>query len=335
MLADQYKIFGSEMSPYSLKVRSYFRYKDIPHQWLLRGSNSEEYQKYARLPIVPTVVTPNGEGLQDSTPIIEMLEAQVPSPSVHPKGPTLKFLSQLIEEFADEWANKWMFHYRWKRKVDQVSAAERIVADGFFGGSNSDKRDMIDQVQARMEHRLGVVGSNETTSAFIEKTFKEGVSLIEAHLQTRSYLFGERPSLADFGLSAQIYEAWTDPTAGRILKESAPSTCEWHQRMLDPKNRGEFEEWASLSETLKPFLKGVVRLFLVWSDANARAIAASAPNVSVELDGTLWSQDVEGPQKYHAKSLTELRRKFYEASDSEELVTLLEDVGCLQWLRFD
>ncbi len=331
-MADAYRIFGSEMSPYSLKVRSYFRYKNIPHEWLLRGANSEEYQKYARLPIVPTLATPDGEGLQDSTPIIEGLEAQVPAPSIHPNDPMLKFLSQLIEEFGDEWGNKWMFHYRWKREADQVSAAQRIVADMMPGAPDADKSAMVDQVQGRMKERISVVGSNETTSPFIEQTFKDGMSLLEAHLANRSYLFGERPSFADFGLSAQIYEAWTDPTAGQILQESAPKTCEWHQRMLDPKDQGDFEEWSSLSATLSPFLKGPVRIFLTWSDANAKAISAAAPDLSVELDGIAWSQSVGGPQKYHAKSLAELRRKFGEVSDQEELVAVLEDVGCLRFL---
>ena len=27
-----YRIFGIELSPYSVKVRSYFRYKRIPHE---------------------------------------------------------------------------------------------------------------------------------------------------------------------------------------------------------------------------------------------------------------------------------------------------------------
>ena len=31
-MADGYRIFGAEMSPYSVKARSYFRYKAIPHQ---------------------------------------------------------------------------------------------------------------------------------------------------------------------------------------------------------------------------------------------------------------------------------------------------------------
>ena len=56
-----YRIFGSEMSPYSVKVRSYFRYKDIPHQWIPRNAASQaEFEKHAKMPIIPLVVTPDG-----------------------------------------------------------------------------------------------------------------------------------------------------------------------------------------------------------------------------------------------------------------------------------
>ena len=54
------------MSPYSVKVRSYFRYKALPHEWIVRNAATQaEYQKYAKLPILPLVVTPDGEGVQD------------------------------------------------------------------------------------------------------------------------------------------------------------------------------------------------------------------------------------------------------------------------------
>lgn len=70
-MADIYRIIGAEMSPYSVKVRSYFRYKAIPHQWALRNAASQaEYEKYARMPIIPLVVTPEDAGIQDSTPIM-------------------------------------------------------------------------------------------------------------------------------------------------------------------------------------------------------------------------------------------------------------------------
>src|SRR5215467_13878773 len=84
---DLYRIFGAEMSPYSVKVRSYFRYKAIPHQWILRNAASQaEYEKHAKLPIVPLVVTPDGTGIQDSTPIIDQMEKRFPEPPVHPSG---------------------------------------------------------------------------------------------------------------------------------------------------------------------------------------------------------------------------------------------------------
>ena len=54
--------------------------------------------------------------------------------------------------------------------------------------------------------------------------------------------------------------------------------------------------------------------------------------LSVELDGIIWSQSVGGPQKYHAKSLGELRRKFSEVGNTKKLTRLLEDVGCLKFL---
>ena len=68
-MSDLYRIFGAENSPFSVKVRSYFRYKGAPHEWIVRdGSTMAEYQSYARLPIIPLLVMPDDTAIQDSTP---------------------------------------------------------------------------------------------------------------------------------------------------------------------------------------------------------------------------------------------------------------------------
>src|SRR5882672_47272 len=103
-MADTYRIYGSELSPYSIKVRSYFRYKRIPHEWLLRSAATEaEFQRHAKLPLIPLVLAPDGAALQDSTPIIERLEGVHPDPALQPADPALAFLSALVEDYADEW----------------------------------------------------------------------------------------------------------------------------------------------------------------------------------------------------------------------------------------
>src|SRR5208337_1897384 len=154
-MANVYRIFGAELSPYSVKVRSYFRYKGIPHKWIIRNFDSQaEYQKYARLPIVPLVVTPADEGLQDSTPVIERIESQYLQPPIHPSDPVAAFVSVLLEEFGDEWGNKWMFHYRWARDVDQISSAGRIARMRAPKAGEAEHAALAAQVRARMVDRV-------------------------------------------------------------------------------------------------------------------------------------------------------------------------------------
>jgi len=327
-----HRIFGAEVSPYSVKVRSYFRYKGIPHEWIVRDTSTQaEFQKYAKLPLIPVVVTPDDEAFQDSTPIIETMEERFPEPALQPEDPSLAFVSALIEEFADEWGNKWMFHYRWARDVDQQSAARRIAATMMPDASAEQIDGMAAGIRERMVGRVWFVGSSEQTAPLIEGSYREGVGQLEAHLGPRPYLLGARPALADFGLWGQIYNCWTDPTAGGILKDGAPAVCRWVERMLEPKAEGGFESWDALAPTLLPFLERQVgRLFLPWSDANARALASGSESFDVDLDGHAWSQK---PQKYHARSLGKLREKYAAVRGDARLNQILDAAGCRTWLE--
>jgi glutathione S-transferase len=324
-----YRIYGSEMSPYSVKVRSYFRFKGIPHRWIARNSeNEEEYKSVARLPIVPTVATPEGEGLQDSTPIIERLEGLHPEPSIHPEEPDLAFLSVLIEEFGDEWGNKLMFHHRWWDKVDQEASAltlARLSAPRADHAAIAARQKMI---QERMTGRGHFVGSSEATAHLITDYWFELLDLLEPHFATRKYLFGGRPAFGDFGLAAQIYEASVDPTCGAGILARGPAVLAWCHRMMEPRNDGPFESWESLAPTLAPVLAYVGRYFLPWSQANSDALASGQETFTVDLAGRPY---VQPPQKYHAKSLATLKAR-YVAAQTPRLDAILEAAGAKRWL---
>jgi hypothetical protein len=55
-----------------------------------------------------------------------------------------------------------------------------------------------------------------------------------------------------------------------------------------------------------------------------------APPRQMTLAGASWSQE---PQKYHARSLAELRRKFAAAAEAPGLQDILAATDCLKWLR--
>jgi glutathione S-transferase len=330
--SDLYRIFGAEMSPYSVKVRSYFRYKAIPHQWILRNAASQaEYQAHAKLPIVPLVVTPEQAGIQDSTPIIDQMEKLFPQPSIQPEDGVSRFVSALTEEFADEWGNKWMFHYRWTRDVDQVASAGRIARMQAPQASEQDHSALAGKIRARMADRLWYVGSNGQTAPKIERGFADMLALLDAHLATRPYLFGARPAYGDFGLWGQLYQMWRDPTPGALIEGRALHVLDWIHRMLWPRAEGTFERWESLAPTLMPMLKTQVgEKFMPWTLANEKALAEGKEEFGVRLGDELWTQK---PQKYHARSLAMLRAKYREVADKAALDPILAEAGCLTALR--
>ena len=177
--------------------------------------------------------------------------------------------------------------------------------------------------------RLGFVGSNPTTRPLIEASFKRALEILDTHLAARPYVLGGRPAMADFGLWGQFYEAATDPTPAAIMR-AEPNVMAWVQRMVSPKAEGPFESWSALSAGLMPLLtEEVGRLFLPWSAANAEAIAKGEKTFTMSLGGAEWTQE---PQKYHARSLQEIRRK-YAAAKSAALDEILEKAGCLSVLR--
>ncbi len=325
-----YRIFGSEMSPYSVKVRSYFRFKTLPHAWIARhAGNDEDYKRYAKLPIVPTVATPDDQGLQDSTPILEAVEALHPDPSIHPHDPALGFLSALIEEFGDEWGNKLMFHHRWYADVDQAASAQTLARLSLPSGTAEQVAERTRMVRERMTGRGHFVGSSDANAPLITAYYLELLDILEPHLATRKYLFGARPSFGDFGLSAQLYECSVDPTCGGMMRARGPAVLDWCHRMLEPRLDGDFETWDSLQPTLAPLLAYVGRYFLPWTSANAAALQAGEPEFAVRLGEDTY---VQPPQKYHAKSLAALRARYAAVADNVRLAAILDDADARRWL---
>jgi glutathione S-transferase len=330
-MADVYRIFGAELSPYSVKVRSYFRYKRIPHEWVVRTvQNQAEFDRHAKLPLIPLVIAPDGTAMQDSTPIIERMESLHPEPSIHPDDPALAFISALIEEYADEWGNKPMFHYRWFYEPDQESGAERLASSMNPEATGDLLAGIRDAVKGRMIPRLAFVGSSPATKDQIEGSFRRQLEILQRHLDRREFLFGGRPAFGDFGLFAQLYECFTDPTPGEIMRAQAPRVVAWIERMLDPAASGGWERWNDLEATLLPLLRDeIAAVFLPWSAANARALGAGAKEFTVDIGGKPFTQET---QKYHAKSLAALRARYAAVADRATLDPVLERAGCRTWL---
>ena len=72
---EKYKLYGVELSPYSMKVRSYLKFKKVDFDWVVADFfGLREIKKKTGLALMPMVLGPDGEIYQDSTPIIRKLD---------------------------------------------------------------------------------------------------------------------------------------------------------------------------------------------------------------------------------------------------------------------
>jgi len=326
-----YRLFGSEQSPYAIKVRSYFRYKRIPHEWLLRSAETlAQMRRYTTTPLVPLVVTPEEEVIRDSGPILERMEEDYPSPAIVPDDESLAFVSRMIEGYGDEWGNKLMFHFRWSREADGQAASLRMARAQLGDAPPDVLENAAAAVRGSMTPRLAFVGSTEISRPLLERSLERLLRLLDAHLESRPFLFGGRPSCGDFGLFAQLCQCADDPTAGDLIRSSAANARAWIDRMLEPAVDGRFEGWDSLSPTLAPLLRQeIASPYLPWATANAAAVAAGRDDFSIEIDGIAFAQST---QRYQAASFRRLKDRLAGIAERAEIDRILTETGCLTWL---
>lgn len=145
-------IWGSELSPFTLKLLRLYRQTRVPFRFLpaegsrweviryalrrellVRGVRELTWPEFTRedeFPLVPFVFGPDGENLYDSSAISDWLDrGRDPAVRFTPEDPALRFLVRLIDEYADEWGLYLVHHNRWKVSALDNDAGTRVARE--------------------------------------------------------------------------------------------------------------------------------------------------------------------------------------------------------------
>ena len=327
---------GAPGSPYTRKMLALMRFRQIPYRLLISGSAESDAMPKAKVSLLPTFYFADDSGeleaMVDSTPIIRSLESRYIGRSVIPADPALAFLDYLIEDYADEWLTKAMFHYRWRYDADIKRAGEILPRWRNLTASDATIEPMSAFVRERQISRLYVVGSNDTTAIVIEDSYKRFLGLFAGHIQNGPFVFGARPAASDFALFGQLTALTQfDPTPMAEAYQQAPSVCAWVGVVEDlsglPARADDWCDREALPSTLKDLLTEIGRVYVPVLLANARAIDSGADQVSTEIDGRPWTQQ---PFPYQAKCLQWIRQEFarLDPDDRTCVAGILEGTGC-------
>ena len=339
---------GSPPSPYTRKMIALMRYRRIsykviwgnPQELLTNGSLSHLNIEPAKPNLQPTFLLPDQTGelkaYTDSTPLIRRFEAEFEGRKSIPQDIFLSFLNYLLEDFADEWVTKYMFHYRWHFNEDIDNAGTLLPLNLIVNLDQDSLRSFKKYISERQVSRLGVVGSNEATAEIIEKSFKRFLKLLEKHFSKQPFLFGRRPASADFALFGQLSQlVGFDPTSRKIAHEISPRTVAWVSQMEDLSGlEVTDEDWEldELSESLANIFKEIGRVYVPALTANKKAALNNEKTWKATIDDSQWTQQTF---PYQVKCLNWINEEFEKlpSSEKEKIDSFLKKNNCEKFLE--
>ncbi len=337
------QLVGGTGSPYTQKMVALLRYRRLPYRitWGTPTAVCEAMGVDKPKPIFEPTFFFKEDGkttaVCDSTPIIRRLEDSYAGRSVLPNDPALAFIDYLIEDFADEWCTKYMFHYRWHGKVDADNAGTLLPLTVMNISMPSEEHKQIKQfVEERQTNRLYVVGSNDITAPVIDASYRRFLAAMENHLTNQKFMLGNRPAAGDFGLFGQLSQlVGFDPTSREIAHQVSPRTVAWVDLMRDQCGLEPTEQdWINMAdqpESLRELLTEIGRMYALAQLANAKAVEAGKNNWTTEIDGTTWTQQTF---PYQAKCLkwTNEHYRALSGTDRASVDTLVKGTGIEQML---
>jgi glutathione S-transferase len=283
---------------------------------------------------MPVLYWPQGDGYEatsDSTFQIRRLDAEFAERSTAPKDGAVAFLDYLIEDYADEWVTKMMFHYRWAIEENVVHAS-RVLPRWTLAVPEKFANEFAKTFSKRQIDRLAVVGSNETTRTTIESSYKRLLAILEQHFRTTPFVMGSRPGTADFSLFGQLSQlVQVEPTSLVIAREAAPRVLCWADVLEDLSGIAvDAAAWVTrdaVGDALGDLFREIGRTYAPFLLGNAAALDSGADQVECEIDGTPWTQT---PFRYQGKCLVWLREAYaaLAADDRSAVDAALAGTGC-------
>ncbi len=303
----QYDIYGAIGSPYSLKVRAAMRAKRLSHTWTsMTAADRALVMPRVKAQVIPVIRTPQGEWTNDSTPFLLSIEEE--GRRLLPADPALRFACLLLEDMADEWFMKAMFHFRWTYAEDQEWCAKWLAFDAFPNAGRSKIEAFAADIRARQISRMPLVGCTPETAPIIETSWRRACRALEAMgCGPSRFLFGDRISLADLGFYGQLRVMSYDPTPMAWLRTECPYLYRWLEHADDAS--GIDGEWLDADAAFRsPAVAALLALagdtYLPFLEANALAATAGEKTFSLLIEGGRYSQETF---RYQVKCLEALR----------------------------
>ncbi|MBT4159670.1 MAG: glutathione S-transferase family protein [Gammaproteobacteria bacterium] len=316
------KVYGASVSYYTGKLETYLRYKGIDYERASPYKDARRIRENVGTIQHPMVEREDGRWMSDTTPILLQLEREHPEPGILPENPVVRFVAQLIEDYADEWLWRAAMHYRWSYEHDR-ELLSRILTDELTSHLKIPR--FLRRQMIKRRQRTGFVlrdGVTEETRGHVESGYRKILTHMSGALSERPFLLGQSPSIADFGLMGPMLRHFgQDPTPADIMRDQAPLVFDWLGRMWNARHHAPVASFVPVvPDDLLPLLQEVCETHLVQLTANALAYHADRTRFDMTVQGCDYK--TLPVSRYRVYCLEQLREAFDSLGQADRNTTM-------------
>ena len=286
--------YVADMSYFSGKMEAYLRYKEIAYERRVINTKimREEILPHTGLMKVPVLRMSNGRWLKDTTPMIDWFESHFPNPPILPADPALRFVSKVVEDYADEWCWRAALYWRWQPIESRRLLMHRIGHEVMGDFPAPTKLSGIYYGRRQMATYLKGDGVDANTEPIVRQSYIDLLDNMSTILEDQPFLLGSHPSLVDIGLFGPMFRHYAqDPTPNMVMTERAPAVYEWVGRVWNARasRLGSTVAWSDFSNPgWAYFLREIAQNYWPFLVRNARAWGAGKKRVDHDAHGVTY-----------------------------------------------
>jgi hypothetical protein len=251
---------------------------------------------------------------------------------VVPQTPKQQMVSLLLEVWLDEWWIPIGMHYRWSYPENYdlfIHDASTALLPYF---PNFIRKPLAKKIARGLQDFLPRVGVRPEQVGAIESWTDNMLDVFENHFSQHAFLFGDKPSIADFALLGPLYGHLNrDPAPKRDLLDPRPNLQNWVERCHAGEGKdGSYLANDEIPATLTPIFEAIFTEFYPMIDSikeklttytekkekkSGDLIARSVGEANTTMNGKAFSR---GALPYTLWMMQRMQNKFAQLNDSDK-----------------
>jgi glutathione S-transferase len=265
----RYTMYGSPASHFAGKLRAYLNYKGVDYvERVPSALQTGLFGRQLGFRAVPILELQPNEYIVDTPLIMDELDKRHPERPVHARTPVQVFASMLLENwFDDGWIGvsmmtRWLHDENWDTLLGNELAQGLFPwLPGFIG------KPIVGKTLKRyLSGALPYFGVTPEQEGLLSRWALNTLDRLEEHFEHHTYLFGGRPTPADYGLmGTTLCHLNRDPWPRREWMDPRPTLQKW----VDFAGKGgaatgDLLEGDAVPATVTPIVEGLFAEFPVY-----------------------------------------------------------------------